>query len=340
MLQLRQPYFFYLVVLLFLFGLAGCEGCNDQGPDNFSITNPGTDLIGILLDAADDNSNLTDHTIIIPALTSFDLSFDAQARTDNENEEVVAFRIGSPPVVLNPISLRSGRDIIPVVFRDEIVLDVTVWVLDVGSVANTFNDRTAEIVDGLAWCDAHWLAERMGVRIGDIQINDVRTDPDAATLRDHESGDDPLVYFDALSSDIGEDTDRINIYLTRKVNGSRQYAGALNGDYRIAIAMYAGEVDIPFHLMGELFGLEPTNGDPNFNSKNVAKAIGNLVTRRQYMTEGQVFRCHTIPFSAINDTYNARPGQYTTYCQNADNDVRCPPVEKRIWADGNAFPAN
>ncbi|MEL6659210.1 MAG: hypothetical protein AAFP77_27655 [Bacteroidota bacterium] len=340
MLQLRQSYFLYLIVLSFLFGLAGCEGCNNIGPDNFSITNPGTDLIGLLLDASDGSSNLTDHTIIIPALTSFDLSFDAQARTDNENEEVVAFRIGSPPVVLNPISLRSGRDIIPVVFRDEIVLDVTVWVLDVGSVANTYNDRISEIVDGLAWCDAHWLAERMGVRIGDIQINDVRTDPDAATLRDHESGDDPLTYFDALSADIGEDTDRINLYLTRKVNGSRQYGGALYGDNRGAIGMYAGEVDIPFHQMGEFFGLEPIDGNSNFNSENSAKAIGNLLTRRKYMTEGQVFRAHTIPFSAINDTYNARPGLHTTDCRNADNDVRCPPVEKRIWADGNAFPAN
>ncbi len=336
----RRPYYFHVLVLSLIFGLAGCEGCNNEGPDNFSITNPGNDLIGFLLDAADDNSNLTDHTIIIPALTSFDLSFDAQPRTDNESEEVVAFRKESPPVILNPVSLRSGRDIIPIVFREEIVLDITVWVLDVGSVANTFNDRTNEIIDGLAWCEERWREERMGVRIGDIQINDVRTNPAAATLRDHEAEDDPATYFAALSTDIGEDTDRVNFYLTRKVGGSRQFAGALHGENQSAVGMYAGEVDIPFTQFGEFFGLEPIDGNSNFNSENVAKSIGNLLTRRKYMTEGQVFRCHTIPYSAINDTYNARPGQYTTTCLNADNDVRCPPVEKRIWADSNAFPAN
>ena len=340
MLRSRQPYLLYLFGLVLLFSLGACEGCNNEGPDTLSITNPGNDLIGVMLDAADENGNFTDRTIIIPALTSFDLSFDVLPRTDAENEEVVAFRQGSPPVILNPTSFREGRDIIPIPFRDEIELDFTVWVLDVGAVANTFNDRTNEVLDGLAWCEERWLLERIGLRIGDVQINDVRTDPDAASLRDHEADDDPVVYFDDLSTDIGEDTDRINVYLTRKVNGSRQYAGALSGDNRIAMGMYAGEVDLLFSQTGQLFGLEPIDGNANFNSENVAKAIGNLVTRRKFITEGQVFRCHTTPASPINDTYNARPGLYQTECINADNDVRCPPVEKRIWADGNAFSAN
>lgn len=339
MLYHRTPFYLYVLCSFLVLGLGACEGCN-EGPDRLSITNPGTDLIGVLIDAADEDGNFTDHTLLIPALTSYDMPFDILPRTDSENAEVAAFRIGSPPVILNPVFFREGHDVVSIPFEDEIVMDFTVWVLDVGATGNSFNDRTNEVIDGLAWCESHWLAERMGVRIGDVEINDVRNDPDASTLRDHEAADDPVVYFDNLSADIGEDTDRINIYLTRKVNGSRQYAGSLNGDNQIAMGMHTGEVDILIYQMGNLCMLNSVDGNSNFNSENVAKSIGSLVTRRQYMTEGQVFRCHTNSFSPINDTYNARPGRYQTNCNFLDNDVRCPPVEKRIWADGNAFPAN
>ena len=333
----RIPYFFYGLVLMMMSSLAGCEGCN-EGPDRLSIVNPGNDLIGVLIDGADENGDFTDNTILIPALTRYDLPFSLLPRSDGSGE-VTAFRQGSPPVVVNPIYFRQGLDVVPIQFQSEITLDFTVWVLDVGSAGNTYNNRVNEIADALAYCEEHWLEERMGLRVGDIQVNDVRSDPDAATLRDHEADDDPIAYFDDLASDIGLDPNRINIYLTRKVNGSRHYGGSLSGDDQVAMGMYTSEIDILIHQIGHLFTLESVDGNANFDSQNVAKGIGNLLTRRQYFSEGQVYRCHINATSAINDTYNARSGAYTSFCSDTDNNIECPPLEKRIWADGS-FPAN
>ena len=60
---------------------------------------------------------------------------------------------------------------------------------------------------------------------------------------------------------------------------------------------------------------------------------------RQYLTEGQTFRAHTRPASALNAVYNARAGQPTRSCDRDTPMLQCPLIRKRIWADG-LHPAN
>jgi hypothetical protein len=60
---------------------------------------------------------------------------------------------------------------------------------------------------------------------------------------------------------------------------------------------------------------------------------------RQFVTEGQAYRGHLDPVSALNFLYNARPGQPTRSCARDTFSDTCPQVQRRLWADG-AFPTN
>ncbi len=55
---------------------------------------------------------------------------------------------------------------------------------------------------------------------------------------------------------------------------------------------------------------------------------------RAFLTEGQTFRAHTRPASAINAVYALRPGLLTRSCDRDTLTLTCPPIAKRIWADG------
>jgi hypothetical protein len=55
---------------------------------------------------------------------------------------------------------------------------------------------------------------------------------------------------------------------------------------------------------------------------------------RQYLTEGQVFRAHLRSNSALNQVYGLRPGQPVRDCDRDTPVLGCPPIAKRLWADG------
>lgn len=332
------PHPLFYLCLLTLLGIAGCEGCN-EGPDHIYFENEGSDMIGLMIDGADADGDFTDETILIPGTSAYDFTINLLPRDDG-NEEIAAFTRGRPPYVINPTIFREQRNVDRVPFGDEMAFDFTIWVLDTGAGANGFTNRVNETIDGLMFCEERWLEERMGIRIGDIRIFDERHDSDADDLRDHELDTDNSVYFPALASEIGYDAGRINIYLIRKVGGSRRYGATLLGQDQIIMGMWSGSVDLLFHEIGHDFTLDHIDDDSNFNSKNAMKSTGNVFTRRLYMTEGQTYRSHTHSQSAINDTYNARPGAYTVDCGHDEATVFCPRIEKRIWSDGNAFSAN
>lgn len=314
--------------------LAGCDGCN-EGPDEIAFDNPGSNTIGLLIDGANDaTGEFRDLTLLASPSNPHELSFDLLPRNDGQ-EEIAAFTIGRPPYIRNPTVFREGKDIHLIPFADEIVLDVTVWIVDVDAV-NTLNNRENEIIDALAYADDIFFTQRMGISIGNIRCVDKTDDPDAKDVRDlgwnHDRWDD-------LVNDIGFDEGRMNIYLIRKVLDSRKLGYSSLPGEKIALGMYAGSVDLVMHEIGHNLGLDHTGG-PNFNSKNIMKGVGNQFTRRKYITEGQIFRAHTMPESVLNYIFDARPGGYTIDCPHDVSSVSCPRIDKRIWADGNTFPAN
>jgi hypothetical protein len=327
--------------LLGLFGLGvtlltlGCDGCD--GPDKVVFENESGNEIGFWVDGADSTGTFNGKTFTTSD-TVFEFSFEVLERPD-DSEEVAAFTRGRPPFVRNPMTFHDGQDLVLIDFQDEIELDFSVWIVDVDWV-NTVSNRENETIDALAYAEGIWDTERMGLKVGSITVHDATGDPDADDddVRDHEEDDDD--YFENIASEIGFDADRINIYLVRKAFGSRYYGVAEVGGDQLAMGMYTGGEDLLIHEIGHNFSMEHVDGDANFDSKNVGTSVGSVWTKRQFFTEGQTFRCHMEPGSAINDTYDARTGLYTIDCDHSSSaTVGCPRIHKRIWADGS-FPAN
>lgn len=311
----------------------GCDGCD--GPDKVVFDNDSGSEIGFWVDGADSTGDFNGKTFTTND-TVFEFAFDVLARSDDSNE-VAAFTRNRPPFVRHPAFFHAGEDLALVSFQDEIVLDFSVWIVDV-DILNTVTNRENETIDALDYAEDIWEEERMGIRVGSITFHDATGDPDADDVRDHEEGQ--VGYTDDLASLIGFDAGKINIYLVRKTFGSRYFGlGEVGGD-KIAMGMYTGGKDLLIHEISHNFSLEHTDDDSNFDTRNVAISIGSIWTKRQHYTEGQTFRCHTEPGSAINATYNARPGQYTIDCSHSnDATVGCPRIQKRIWPDGS-LPAN
>jgi hypothetical protein len=72
---------------------------------------------------------------------------------------------------------------------------------------------------------------------------------------------------------------------------------------------------------------------------DVSNVMHSASWSRQYFTEGQTFRAHLRPNSAINSVYNSRAGLSIRNCDRDTLTRECPPIRKRLWDDG-AFPAN
>jgi len=79
-----------------------------------------------------------------------------------------------------------------------------------------------------------------------------------------------------------------------------------------------------------------------FDNHNYMVHSEGWFKKRRYFTEGQIFRAQASPGSTLNSLYGARPASLPQrHCAQFDDDVqRCPALDKRIWADGNAFPPN
>lgn len=316
--------------------LLGCDGCDTR--DRIIFTNAGNGEIGLMVDGANTSGLFTDqeHIHLQDDGNTFFFAEDILARNYGE-DQVVAFSWFRPPVIVNNPGFDEGLDIIAVNFPDRIELDFTVWVIHTGGF-NTFSNRINEINDGFDWCDQYWASGRMGLITGRVDIVDARNDGQANNLRDCSTCDDD--YFADLRNDIGYDPGRINIYLTRQVEDSRSKGKTIQNGDQILLGSHTGEVDALLHQITHAFSLEHTDNLAGFYSKSATHSTNNLLTRRKFLSQGQSFRAHAHPESAINDTYQARPGGFTISCPHSNNgSLECPELRKSFLFSGELGPA-
>jgi hypothetical protein len=174
----------------------------------------------------------------------------------------------------------------------------------------------------------------MGLRFSNFEIVDATGDSDAATYFNFDCS-----LKNGIETDIGKTNGIINIYYVDRVDGGtgRGNACSIGSDF-VAMASNTGD-ELLSHELGHDFGLTHIDADTDFDQTNVMHSASNT---RQYMTEGQTFRAHVKPMSALNDAniYNARPGKPTRNCPRTTSNNECPRNNKRIWSDGASFPAN
>lgn len=308
---------------------SSCNGCSN--PDTINFENDSGNDIGFFLDGRDVNGTFNDREFILQNnATSIDFTEDIIADQSFPGE-IAAFTKNRMPAIINPVTFQEGTDVERVEFQNETFLPFTVWVLDVNA-TNTLPNRMTETLNGLVHADQIWQRERVGLRLGIVRFVNVSGSVGAATLRDYDGPTD-ADYFDQLTSFVGYDADRINIYLIRKVNGSRTSSYTNIGENQILMGMYTGATDNLVHQITHCFSLSDAN-ESIFSSRNVAHRGGNPFTTRQYFSEGQVYRCHVNPSSAINDTYNARPGEYQIDCPDNVQSQSCPAIAESLFIDG------
>jgi hypothetical protein len=303
-----------IVTGLLLLVLTSCS-------DVLHISNAGGP-VGVLLDGQDDTGNVNDRGYITTA-SKIDVTYTA-----GTSNEVVGFTNARPPrLVTTPWT--NEVDYFDLDFRPLIQVPVTVWI-----VKGPFVDQQNHAIEACIRTSTIWNAERMGVDFSQFEVLDATGNPKASAHFAFPNGDVGDSVWKPLRDDIGFTAGRLNIYWVDTVNGLTTN-GWSNFGAQIAIGRNSGD-ELLSHEIGHAFSLTHTDADSNFDDTNVMWSASN---RRQYLTEGQLFRAHLDPTSILNDVYDARPGETTRSCPYAPPSESCPAIDRRLWADGT-FPPN
>lgn len=319
-----MKYLYATAILALLLLFHACGGCGNNPPpppqnDKISIKNNRSgEEIGLLVDGTFDTRFVNDS-----AFTTLNPSIDLEQISGKG--EVIAFSNFRPPALLENMNWTTDRDSFALNLQNEILIPVTVWVL-----RGPFNTTRTSAINWSLTTSSIWENERMGVAFDNFEIIDATGDPDAPNYFDFRCS-----MRTNMKNDIGNKAGRINIYIVETVDGgsARGQACSIGSDF-VAMAAGAGS-ELLSHEIGHNFGLFHTDNLSTFSRRNVMHSASNS---RQYFTEGQVFRSHFGSTSALNDTYNARPGQITRNCGHTQRDNQCPAIDKRIWEDGTFGP--
>jgi len=251
-----------------------------------------------------------------------------QVTRAESNNEVVAFTNQRAVAIQTPVAWTSGIDTVNLALTGPINIDVTVWI-----VTGPYQAQHDHLVAMSIAAKSIWDNERMGVAFGAIDFHDATDNPSAPLYSNFSDCDMKL----SMQAAIGKDPGRINVYMVNLVQGIVGYGQACGiGSDFVALSADAGDALLA-HEIGHDFGLEHIDAlVSDFDQTNVMYSASDV---RQYFTEGQLFRAHLAPLSALNAVYPDRKGQPQRYCAQAASDSFCPPIARRIWADG-AFPAN
>jgi hypothetical protein len=250
-----------------------------------------------------------------------------QLQPSGGNDEVVAFESFRPPAITTPVTWTGGSDTVNTGLANEIFIPIKVWILK-----SPFATQRVRAINSCITTAGIWDSERMGLGIGSFDIVDATGNPNAANYLAFDCSK-----LAGIEADIGKAAGQINIYIVDTVDGGtgRGQACQIGSDF-VALGSAVG-FELASHETGHDFSLTHIDDlTTNFDQTNIMHSASNT---RQFITEGQLFRAHLTSNSAINFLYAARPGLTTRSCPRDTSSDTCPPIQKRIWADGT-FPPN
>ena len=305
-----------------------------KAQDQITLNNSSGNPIGLLVDGKLNGSFVNDKTYVSPGSPALVGQFSRA--TGQGTNEVMAFTQDRPMAIYTYVPWTTGNDNIMVPFANQILIPVTVWVLygDFGSVST-------KAANDLLTASSIYSTERVGVGFSTVTFMDATANPSAPQYYNYD-----FTMADGIKRDIGYTNGQINIYYINSIVVSGvQYTQASCTDQIGGTMVFMGSTvitNVLAHEMGHNFSLEHVHSGAAtqwFDFSNVMSQNGSPNAR--YLTEGQVLRMHLTSTSALNDTYNARPGLLIRDCAATSTTATntCPGVQKRIWADG-IYPAN
>lgn len=314
------------VIMLIIGHIGGC--------DSVIVRNVGGE-VGLLVDGRNrsDGAIVNDRGRARDATGEISINVGSLTSASSPNRnEAIAFGEDRATVRVNTNWTDSTGDEFPVTLGNRLSLPVTVWI-----VQGPFDSQRDHAIDACIETASIWDDERMGILFSNFQIRDATNDPDIDDAILNSVGGDARNW-DDFSDDIGFDPGRINIYWINTVNGSTT-TGWSDFGARIVMGQNTGD-ELLVHEIGHAFSLRHPQGcvgsTTNFDATNV---MWPCSSSRQYLSEGQVFRCHFNTSSSVNALYNSRSGQPTLNCLGATQTPGCPGLIRRLWNDGG-YPAN
>jgi hypothetical protein len=243
--------------------------------------------------------------------------------------EAIAYTVGHPPT-LNTPAWTSGNDAVTFAFEPKYRVKFRIWV-----VKGPFADGQTKAVNACIRTSQIWRDERQGVSFSAFDITDSTGNAKAANYLAFDCSK-----VGSIKTDIGFDSNAVNVYWVNTVDfgsGAATSNGVWCGGN--VVAMGWNVLDHLFsHEVGHAFSLEHVNAlTSDFDTTNV---MHNASNSRSFLTEGQTFRAVVNTGSVVN-SLGGRTGT-TRSCGNSTSttDPQCPAVQKRIWADGAAWPPN
>jgi len=300
-----------------------CATFTAPGCDWVKLNNGSGNQTGLLIDGRTSSGQVNDRSFTGSATVLGVGDF----LSGGASREIVAFTNSRPVAVRFSVPWTDSDDTVDVNFASEIAIPVKVWI-----VKGPFDSQRQKAIDACITTTDIWTRERMGVRFSPFEIVDATGDSEASNYFAFDCSKR-----DGLQRDIGKTDGRINIYFVDTVDGGtgRGQACSIGSDF-VAMGSNTGD-ELLSHELGHDFGLEHVDAQTaDFDQTNIMHSASNT---RQFITEGQLFRAHLRPASALNAVYAARPGQPTRDCAHSADGDPCPLIQKRIFADGT-FPPN
>jgi len=315
--QTAKTYKNHCVLLSTFFLLIACAPDDDL----VKVNNTSTSQVGLLVDGIKGGGHQNDASFTTTGTRNV-----GKFTAPGSNGEIIGFNSGRPVAVTSGVNWTANRDEPEVNFNNIIQIPIKVWI-----VKGDFATQRAMVINHCIYTANVLSTERMGIQFSPFDIVDATGNPDASDYYDFTCSMQT-----GIKNDIGNDANKINVYYVGTVDGgsSRGQACAIGSDF---VAMGENTLsDLLVHELGHDFGLFHTNTNANFDQTGIMHSTS---ATREFITEGQLFRAHLLSNSALNQVYNARPGEPTRSCGHNTSSVTCPSIDKRIWDDG-VFPAN
>ncbi|MDW3192486.1 MAG: hypothetical protein R8G66_08975 [Cytophagales bacterium] len=262
----------------------------------------------------------------ITAAPDFELSGNFSDHTRNE---LIAFHSQYAPTLMTNVPWSEEQDIIPITLNERINLPVTFWVI-----AEPFDEMEQLIIDAINITNSIWASEKAGLRIDEIQINDMTSSADRDQFLNYTCGNNFQ-----LTERIGFDPTNLNVYYVDAVDfgtGSLTSNGVFCGNNIIGMGR-STTGGLLAHEFGHAMGLaHPDQFDRNFDNTNVMFSSSRS---REYLTEGQTFRQLYSPSSYVSISGLRTIGDFRICSHQEESTGGCPSIQKRIWSDGS-FSAN